>query len=86
MEPLLLTPTLNELKLFKENALVGRKKARDIFDLWYIAQIRQDNLILPSRLPKYAAREFKNELQVFLPKKYYPIIKQLYGKINPKNQ
>ena len=37
-EPLLLTPTLNELKKLKENALVSRKKARDIFDLWYICQ------------------------------------------------
>ncbi|MFA6306581.1 MAG: nucleotidyl transferase AbiEii/AbiGii toxin family protein [Patescibacteria group bacterium] len=85
-EPLLLTPTLNELKRLKEDALIGRKKARDIFDLWYIAQVGQANLILPSRLPRYTAREFQNELQVFLPKKYYPIIKQLYGKINQKNK
>ena len=84
-EPLLLVPTLNELKKLKENALVSRKKARDIFDLWYISQSLRENFILPSKMPKYSEREFKNELQVFLPKKYYPIIKQLYDKINPKN-
>ena len=84
-EPLLLTPTLNELKKLKENALASRKKARDIFDLWYISQSLRENFILPAKMPKYSKMEFKNELQVFLPKKYYPIIKQLYDKINPKN-
>lgn len=84
-EPLLLAPTLNELKKLKENALVSRKKARDIFDLWYISQVLRDNFILPAKTPKYSKMEFKNELQVFLPKKYYPVIKQLYGKINPEN-
>lgn len=84
-EPLLLTPTLKELKKLKENALISRKKARDIFDLWYISKALRENFILPSKTPKYSEMEFKNELQVFLPKKYYPVIKQLYGKINPKN-
>lgn len=85
-EPLLLTPVLYELKRLKAAALRQRKKARDIFDLWYIAQAERSNFVLPGELPPYAAREFQNELQVFLPKKYYPIIKQLYGKINPKNK
>ena len=84
-EPLLLAPTLDELKKLKENALVSRKKARDIFDLWYISQSLRKNFILPAKMPNYSEREFKNELQVFLPKKYYLIIKQLYDKINPKN-
>jgi len=84
-EPLLLTPTLNELKKLKENALASRKKARDIFDLWYISQSLRENFVTPAKMPRYSETEFKNELQVFLPKKYYPIIKQLYDKINPKN-
>jgi len=84
-EPLLLVPTLNELKKLKENALVSRKKARDIFDLWYISKTLRENFILPAKTPKYSEREFRNELQVFLPKKYYPIIKQLYDKTNSKN-
>lgn len=84
-EPLLLVPTLEELKKLKENALSNRKKARDIFDLWYISQSLRKDFILPQKVPSFAKREFNNELQVFLPPKYYPIIKQLYGKIDRKN-
>lgn len=85
VEPLLLTPTIEQLKQFKENALLGRKKARDIFDLWYISQVLKQKFSLPAKKPQYSAREFQNELQVFLPKKYYPIIKQLYEQIDAKN-
>jgi predicted nucleotidyltransferase component of viral defense system len=80
-EPLLLVPTLIELKRLKELALAGRKKGRDIFDLWYIAKALRENFVLPKDLPKYGKKEFQNELQVFLPKKYYPVIKQLYEQL-----
>jgi predicted nucleotidyltransferase component of viral defense system len=83
-EPLLLVPTLSALRQLKINALRERKKARDIFDLWYIAQTARENFVLPKNLPGYSEREFKNELQVFLPKKYYPVIKQLYEQTNTK--
>lgn len=86
VEPLLSVPTLKALKKLKEDALHGRKKARDIFDLWYIAQTLRENFELPENLPHYEKREFKNELQVFLPRKYYPVIDQLYGKVNSKNK
>lgn len=85
-EPLLLVPTLAELKKLKINALADRKKARDIFDLWYLAQVLREKFELPKNLSSYSEREFRNELQVFLPKKYYPVIKQLYGKISGKNK
>ena len=85
-EPLFLAPTLLELKKLKEAALLGRKKARDIFDLWYIAQNLRENFILPEKIPHYSRREFQNELQVFLPRKYYPVVGQLYAKINSKNK
>ena len=83
LNPLLLVPTLKELKKLKEQALIKRKKARDIFDLWYISQSLRENFIFPKK--EFSEKEFKNELQVFLPKKYYPIIEQLYDKINRKN-
>jgi predicted nucleotidyltransferase component of viral defense system len=83
--PLLLVPALNELKKMKEDALVGRKKARDIFDLWYIAQVLRENFILPEKNIHFSSQEFKNELQVFLPKKYYAVIDELYDKISRKN-
>ena len=85
-EPLLLVPALEELKKLKIKAFSNRKKARDIFDLWYIAQVLREKFELPKKLPVYSEREFTNELQVFLPKKYYPVIKELYGKINGKNK
>lgn len=84
-EPLLLVPTLPELKRLKEDALHDRKKARDVFDLWYIAQSLRENFVLPVKMPSYKKREFENELKVFLPKKYYPVIEQLYAKIDRQN-
>ncbi len=80
-EPLLLTPTLKELKKLKEQALKGRKKGRDIFDLWYIAHALRENFAMPENTPDYKKREFMNELRVFLPKKYYPVINQLYEQL-----
>jgi predicted nucleotidyltransferase component of viral defense system len=85
-EPLLLVPTLKELRQLKEAALGDRKKARDIFDLWYIAQSLRENFVIPKKTPAYPKREFQNELQVFLPRKYYPIITQLYEQIIAKNK
>jgi len=82
LEPLLLVPTLAELKKLKIEAIMDRKKARDIFDLWYIAQSRREEFKIDFKIPKYKKMEFKNELQVFLPKKYYKIIEQLYEEIN----
>lgn len=83
-ESLLLVPTVKELKKLKENALAARKKARDIFDLWYISQVLKEPFLPPDKIPAYSKREFKNELQVFLPIKYYKVIDQLYGQINKK--
>lgn len=84
-EPLLLVPSLEELQMLKEDALANRNKARDIFDLWYISQSLRKDFVLPDKIPFFSQREFSNELQVFLPPKYYPIIKQIYEKINRKN-
>ncbi|MFH1838426.1 MAG: nucleotidyl transferase AbiEii/AbiGii toxin family protein [Candidatus Kuenenbacteria bacterium] len=86
VEPLLLTPTLIELKKMKEAALLNRKKSRDVFDLWYISQALRENFLLPKKLPKYTEREFKNELQVFLPKKYQQVINQLYERLKKTNK
>ncbi len=83
-EPLLLVPTIKELKKLKENALVARRKARDIFDLWYISQVLRESFLLSGKMPRYSKREFKNELQVFLPIKYYKVIEQLYEQIDQK--
>ncbi len=86
LEPLLLVPTLSELKKLKELALLGRQKGRDIFDLWYISRVLRQEFKLPAKLPIYKEKEFKNELQVFLPTKYYPVIQELYEQIRARNK
>ncbi len=86
LSPLLLVPTLENLKTLKEDAIAQRKKARDIFDLWYISQSLRVNFSLPLATPNFKERAFKNELQVFLPPKYYPIIKQLYEQVIERNK
>lgn len=86
LSPLLLVATLSELKKMKEAALANRQKARDVFDLWYIARKLRIDFVLPQNTPKFREREFKNELQVFLPFNYYQTIKQLYEQINERNK
>jgi predicted nucleotidyltransferase component of viral defense system len=86
LSPLLLVPTLDELENLKIAAIMDRKKARDIFDLWYIAKAQRKNFVFDYQVPHYTKRHFKNELQVFLPKKYYPVIDQLYEQINKKTK
>lgn len=84
--PLLLVPELKELKKLKENAIADRKKARDVFDLWYIAQLLKTEFRPPQQTPAFRKKEFENELRVFLPPKYYPVIDQLYEQITTKDQ
>lgn len=86
LNPLLLVPSLKKLKELKENAIEDREKARDIFDLWYISKSLRVKFELPSKTPHYKPREFKNELQVYLPPKFHPIIKQLYEQIIKHNK
>jgi len=84
-QPLLLAPTLPELRAFKENALANRQKARDLFDLWFIASKERRPFVLPPKTPRYPKREFTNDLQKFLPKQFWPIITQLYVQAHQKN-
>jgi predicted nucleotidyltransferase component of viral defense system len=86
LSPLLLTVTLAELKRLKEAAIADRKKARDIFDLWYISRALKTDFILPPFTPKFKEQEVANELRVFLPPKFHPIIKQLYEQITKRNK
>lgn len=86
LSPLLLVPTLEELKELKEKAISNRKKARDVFDLWYISQALRVDFKLPALTPNFEERDFKNELQVFLAPKYKPVIKELYEQIARKNK
>ncbi|HMB65975.1 MAG TPA: nucleotidyl transferase AbiEii/AbiGii toxin family protein [Patescibacteria group bacterium] len=84
--PLLLVPSLQELKKLKEEAIADRKKARDVFDLWYISQLERSEFRLPGSTPAFKKKEFENELKVFLPPKYHSVIDQLYEQTTKKDQ
>ena len=86
LSPLFLVATLPELKKMKEAALTDRQKARDVFDLWYIARKLRIAFTLPKNTPEFKKREFTNELQVFLPINYYKIIGQLYEQVAKNNK
>ena len=64
---------------------MNRRKARDIFDLWYISRLSKEDFVLPKKIPHFTRREFQNELKVFLPANYYPVIDQLYEQITQNN-
>lgn len=84
-EPLLLVPLFADIKRLKESALQERRKARDIFDLWYIAQKLREPFLLRGEGVPYTRRAFRNELRVFLPRTYYPVIEELYEQITKKD-
>ncbi|MFH1789622.1 MAG: nucleotidyl transferase AbiEii/AbiGii toxin family protein [bacterium] len=80
-QPLLLVPSIEAMKELKIATIKDKKKARDIFDLWFIFQKMREPFVIGQKV-KYKENEFKNELQVFLPKKYYPLVKQLYEQVS----
>lgn len=79
LSPLVSVPTLPALTQMKINALQERVKPRDLYDLWTLAQLRKLPFELPSRLPHFEKKIFKNELQMYLPKNHYPLIDQLWS-------
>jgi len=85
-EPLLLVPSIKKVRELKIKAIRDRKKARDVFDLWYISRLLKTDFELPEKIAQYDnKREFSNELKVFLPKQYYKVIDHLYDKVGTKN-
>lgn len=78
LSPLFIVPTLPSLTQMKINALSERAKPRDLYDLWYLAQLRKMPFELPPQLPHFQKKTFQNELQVYLPRHQYSIIHQLW--------
>ncbi len=69
------TAKLDNIKKEKEAALKQRRQARDLFDLWYIAQVKREVWVCPKHVISQA--ELKKELNKFLPKDYQKVIMQL---------
>lgn len=75
LKPLVKVFTLECLFKEKLNALSSRKKARDLFDIWFIGQLLKKQISLPKiRLGK---TDIKQELNRLLPKNYQPVIPEL---------
>ncbi len=83
---LLTSPTVNfqvlfsvlnieKIQEFKKKALIERKEPRDLFDLWFISQIKKE----PFKKPKIKinSKFLKQDLGKYLPEKFKPIINQL---------
>ncbi|MFH1427766.1 MAG: nucleotidyl transferase AbiEii/AbiGii toxin family protein [Patescibacteria group bacterium] len=72
---LLNTAKLENIKKEKLNALGTRKQPRDLFDLWYIAQLKREVWQCPKH--SFTELELKKELSKFLPNNYLKIIDEL---------
>jgi len=66
---------IEKIQEFKKKALVERKEPRDLFDLWYISQIKKEIFKKPKI--KIDPKFLKQDLGKYLPEKFKPIIKQL---------
>lgn len=75
LKPLVKVFTLERILKEKLNALSSRKKARDLFDVWFIGQLLKKPIIFPEI--KLEEKHFKQELNRLLPDNYKPIVPQL---------
>lgn len=66
--------TLDNILADKLNAVKDRKKSRDLFDLWYIGELKK----IPVKIPKgQSLPQLRAELHKYLPKKYWPVVEVL---------
>ena len=71
------TVTLLRIKKDKEQALKTRKKARDLYDLWYLkARLNQELGLLKHNL---SLKELKRELNRVLPKNERYVVEKLFS-------
>ncbi len=67
--------TAEAIRKDKLAALAERKAARDLFDLWFIAQATGRSL--PAELPRFDVRVLRRDLRKYLPRSYYPVVEEL---------
>ena len=75
VQVLMNTYTLAQIKKEKWEAVKTRRQPRDVFDLWYVANLERAPWQAPAT--DYSMLEWKNELNRLLPKKLYSVIEQL---------
>ena len=69
------TARLAEIKKEKLKALQTRQQARDLFDLWYLAQVSREPWQVPEN--DLDPKKVKQELNKYLPENYQQVIKEL---------
>ncbi|OGM09340.1 hypothetical protein A2Z67_04015 [Candidatus Woesebacteria bacterium RBG_13_36_22] len=75
LKPLVRVFTIERILKEKMNALSSRKKARDLFDVWFIGQLLKRQVIFPKI--KLEEKDIKQELNRLLPENYKPVVSQL---------
>lgn len=75
LKPLIKVFSLERILKEKLNALSSRKKAKDLFDVWFINQLFKKRISLPKI--NLNEKSIKQELNRLLPKTYQPIIPDL---------
>lgn len=75
IQVLINTAKIESIETEKKQAIKTRKQSRDLFDLWYIAQLQRKIWSAPEH--SFSAQDLKRELNKFLPKNYQNIIKEL---------
>lgn len=66
--------TLDNILADKLDAVKEREKARDLFDLWHIGELKKIPIKIPKDMPLLQLRA---ELHKYLPKNYWPVVESL---------
>lgn len=77
LTPIILTATINSLKILKKETIKHRNDPKDWFDLWYISKYLKEPFLPPIKFP-FDSKEFKRELKRFLPQSKWSLIDQIY--------
>lgn len=76
LQPTLYVATLASLELAKTRAIVGRKNARDWYDLWYLTKLQRKPFVPPKTFDLDKS-EFKREMRRFLPRDKWPALDEV---------
>ena len=76
LKPIVPTITIESLKKMKQEAIKKRNEPRDWFDLYYITKYLKETWKPPTKFP-FEKKEFKRELQRFLPRDKWLLIDQI---------